>query len=153
MKEVAYADGQLRFRLPAGWEAAEEGDGTIAFYDPASDGGTLRIKLMTFTAEEDLRAPTAYRELEAMQPEPGQKLELLPDGNALRAHREETVVDDERTVMHVWLLASIDPPRRMRLAVFSLSVLAEHAGELPARRLVVTLDREIRQARFAHQIS
>jgi hypothetical protein len=153
MKDVTYQDGQLYFRLPDGWESTEEADGTRAFYDESADGGTLRLKLMTFTAQADLSLPVAFRELQSMQPEPGQTVEALPDGNALRCHREETVVAGEATVLHIWLLASVDPPHRMHLAVFSLTMLADHAEGLPARRMVATLDREIRGARFAHQLS
>jgi hypothetical protein len=153
MKEVDSPDGQLRFRVPEEWQASQEADGSPAYYDEFADGGTLRLKVMTFTAEEDLNRPAAYRELASMQPEPGQSLEHLPDGNALRSHHEDTIVDGEPTVLHIWLLASVDPPRRLRLAVFSLSLLAAHAEGLAGRRLVAALDREIRTARFVHQLS
>jgi hypothetical protein len=73
----------------------------------------------------------------------------LPGGNALRSHREEAVVDGEPTIIHVWMLASLAPPRRMQLAIFSFTTLATQLD--PA--LLATLDREIRRARFGHQIS
>jgi len=153
LKDVAFGDGLLRFRIPAGWIEGQESDGSGAFYDESLDGGTLRLKVMTFTSEEDLTGHVALEELEAMQPEPGQKLELLPNGNALRSHREESEANGERTVFHIWLLASIDAPHQMRLAVFSFTSLATEANALATRRLVLTLDREIRQALFVHQIS
>jgi hypothetical protein len=150
MKDVDSPDGQLRFRVPSDWQTIEEPDGTPAYYD---DRGTLRLKLMTFTAEEDLGAGAAYRELASMRPEPGQSLDALPGGNALRAHHEVTMVDGESTSLHVWLLASVEPPRKLRLALFTLSVPAEDAADAAGERLVATLDREIRAARFAHQLS
>jgi hypothetical protein len=149
MKDVAHADGQLQFRVPAHWVVTQETDGTGAFYDETDAAGTLRVKLMTFTAEQDLSGPVAYRELQAMQPAPGQTLETLPGGNALRSHREEGLVGGERTIFHVWMLASVFPPHRMRLAVFSYTELASGADD----RLVAALDREIRRARFGHQMS
>jgi hypothetical protein len=150
MKEVGSPDGQLRFRVPSDWQSTEESDGTPAYYD---DRRTLRLKLMTFTAEEDLGAGSAYRELASMRPEPGQRLDALPGGNALRAHHEVTTIDGESTSVHVWLLASVEPPRKLRLALFSLSVPAEDARGAAGKRLVATLDQEIRSARFAHQLS
>jgi hypothetical protein len=149
LKDVTHGDGQLQFRIPAHWVATEEADGTGAFHDRTDPAGTLRVKLMTFTAEQDLSAPVAYRELQAMQPAPGQTLESLPGGNALRSHREEGVVDGEPTIFHVWMLSSVFPPHRMRLAVFSYTELASRADP----GLVATLDREIRRARFGHQMS
>jgi hypothetical protein len=153
MKDVLHSGGQLRFRVPAAWASAEEADGTAAYYDQAAGGGTLRVKLMTFTAEQELATPVAFQELEAMEPEPGQALEALPDGNALRTHHESAVVDGQPTVFHVWLLASVDPPHRLRLAVFSFTEPAARADDAASRGIVAALDREIRGARFAHQLS
>lgn len=152
MKSVSFGDGQLRFRIPAGWVEDREADGSVAFYDAETQDGTLRLKLMTFTAEEVLAPHVALHELEALSPEPGQSLEALPNGNALRAHREQGEAEGERTTLHVWLLASVDPPHRMRLAVFSYTVRAAAADELATRRLVAALQQEIREARFAHQV-
>jgi hypothetical protein len=148
-KEIVFAEGQLRFEVPADWVETREADGGGAFYDPARPGGTLRVKAMTFTTEEDLSQVTALGQLEDMEAEPGQTLEALPNGNALRAHREMTDASGEANVLHVWLLASIDPPHRMRLAVFSFTV-PKHDE---AAEVIATLGHEIRQARFAHQVS
>jgi hypothetical protein len=151
LDNVSVDGGQLRFRVPAGWKQSVERDGGAAFYDREQDGGTLRVKVMTFTSEDDLSGHRALDELEAMEAEPGQTLEALPSGNALRSHRERAEAGDERTLLHVWLLAGIDPPHRMRLAVFSLTIPELDADR--ARTIVATLEEEIRQARFAHQVS
>jgi hypothetical protein len=150
MKDVESPDGQVRFRIPDHWQITVESDGTPAFHD---DHGTLRLKLMTFTAEENLGAGAAHRELAAMQPEPGQRVDALPDGNALRSHSELTDVQGEATSLHVWLLASVDPPRKLKVAVFTLSLPADHAQALEGKRVVAAVDGEIRRARFSHQLS
>jgi hypothetical protein len=93
----------------------------------------------------------AMAELEAMEKQPGQTIEPLANGNALRTHNEKLETDDEETTLYVWMLASIEPPHRMRLAVFSFAVLAGDLDDLAARRTVAALHREIRNARFAHQ--
>jgi hypothetical protein len=149
LKDVAFADGQLRFRIPAGWTESKEDDGGVAYYDEKADQGTLRAKVMTFTTEDDLSGHRAVDEMGAIEAEPGQTLEGLPNGNALRFHREETEGGGERTAFHVWLLASLDPPHRMRLAIFSFTVRASDEAET----LLAVLNEEIRQARFAHQMS
>jgi hypothetical protein len=149
LKNVAFADGQIRFRIPASWLESQEEDGGGVYYDEKLDQGTLRVKVMTFTTDDDLTGHRALDEMGVLEAEPGQTLEALPSGNALRFHREETEASGERTAFHVWLLASLDPPHRMRLAVFSYTV---RAGEEAAEVLGV-LDREIREARFAHQVS
>lgn len=153
LKDVVFAEGQLRFRIPAAWIDGHESDGSGAFYDQELDRGTLRVKLMTFTSPDDLTGHKALEQLSALEEEPGQKLEALPNGNALRLHHERADASGEPTMLHVWLLAGIDPPHRMRLAVFSFVVLAKDAGTAGVRKLVATLDREIRAATFAHQMS
>jgi len=149
LKDVACADGQLRFRIPAGWTEVREGDGEVAYYDETLDQGTLRVKLSTFTTEDDLRGHRALDELAALEAEPGQTLEELPDGSALRFHREEIERAGERTVFHVWLLANLDPPHRMRLAIFSLMVRATEERQ----ELLAVLDTEIRRSRFGQPVS
>jgi hypothetical protein len=151
LKDVAFADGQIRFRIPATWQEGQEEDGGGVYYDEALDQGTLRVKVMTFTTEDDLTGHRAVDEMGALEAEPGQTLEALPSGNALRFHREHTEASGESTAVHVWLLASLDPPHRMRLAVFSYTVRAREAAG--AGDVIVALDREIRAARFGHQVS
>jgi hypothetical protein len=151
LKDVAFADGQLRFRIPSSWVQSQEEDGGGVYYDEKLDQGTLRVKVMTFTTEDDLTGHRALDEMGVLEAEPGQTLEALANGNAVRFHREETEASGERTAFHVWLLASLDPPHRMRLAVFSFTVRAREAEEATA--LLGVLDTEIRQARFAHQVS
>lgn len=155
LKEVGTADGLLHFRVPATWANEVEADGSAAFWDEDLDAGTLRVKVMTFTTEEDLTGGVnlARRQLEGLEPAEGQTLEALPSGNALRIHQEESDEPGELTAFHVWMLASIDPPHRMRLAVFSFAVRARDARAPATRRAVATLDKEIRSARFAHQVS
>jgi hypothetical protein len=151
LREVEIERGALRFRVPASWAASKEEDGTEAFYEGEGEAGILRVKLMTFTSPDLLAPPVALAELEAMEKQPGQSIEPLPNGNALRTHSETIATDDEQTTLHVWMLASIEPPHRMRLAVFSFAVLAGDLDDLSARRTVAALQREIRRARFAHQ--
>ena len=148
LKDVVLADGQLRFRAPADWVQTQEPDGGAAFYDEKQDEGTLRVKLMTFTTGDDLSGHSALEELRGIEAEPDQTLEGLPNGNALRFHRESADGSGERTSFLVWLLASIDPPHRMRLAVFSFTSRSPGAGAL-----VSTLTEEIRRATFGHQLS
>jgi hypothetical protein len=152
LREVEIERGALRFRMPATWAGTKEEDGTDAFYEGEGEAGILRVKLMTFTSPDLLTPPVALAELEVMERQPGQSIEPLGNGNALRAHSEKIEADGEQTTLHVWMLASIEPPHRMRLAVFSFAVLAGDLDDLTARRTVATLHREIRRARFAHQI-
>jgi hypothetical protein len=146
LKEVTSPDGALAFRVPAHWREEAETDGTRTFFDAGADTGVLRVKLFTFTSEQQVGPGVARQQLEAMDPAPGQKLEMLPTGAALRTHREEADGPGDRSVMHLWLLAREDPPHRLRLAVFSLSVPATRSLDLDTRRVIQSLDREVRAA-------
>lgn len=148
LKDVTLADRQLRLRVPADWTETQEADGGVAFHDEKHDQGTLRVKVMTFTTEDDLGGLSALEELRAIEAEPGQTLEGLPSGNALRFHQESADAGSAQAAILVWLLASIDPPHRMRLAVFSLTA---RAPVDPA--VAKALEAEIRNAAFAHQMS
>lgn len=147
-RQVASPDAALSFRIPSHWQEADEPDGTLTYYDADADTGLLRVKLFTFTSEQRVEPGTARDQLASMDPAPGQRLETLPNGAALRTHREEAEADGQRTIMHLWLLAREDPPHRLRLAVFSLSVPGSRALDLNTRRVVKDLDREVRAARL-----
>jgi hypothetical protein len=148
LRDVVVERGLLRFRVPATWIGTKEEDGTEAFCEGDGEAGILRVKVMTFTSPDVLTPPVALAELKAMEAQPGQRLETLPNGNAFRAHTETLDTEGEATTLHVWMLASIEPPHRMRLAVFSFAVLA---GAEDDGAILATLEREIRGARFGHQ--
>ena len=152
-REVASPDGVLAFRVPAHWRESQDPDGTRAFHDPGAETGVLRVKVFTFTSEQQVGAGVARRELENMAPAPGQRLEMLPSGAALRTHREESDASGEPSVLHLWMLAREDPPHRLRLAVFSFSAPAERALDLGYRRALAGVDREIRAARIGPPVS
>jgi hypothetical protein len=145
-RQIGPAEGGLAFRVPAHWTESEEPDGTRSFHDATADTGVLRVKLFTFTSADRVVPGVARRELAAMDPVPGQRLEMLPSGAALRTHREEGESGGERTIMHLWLLAREDPPHRLQLAVFSLSLPGTRALDLEARRVVRDVDQEVRAA-------
>jgi hypothetical protein len=147
-KTIASPDGVLAFRVPAHWQEAEEPDGTRKFFDAASDTGVLRVRLFTFTSEQRVEPGVARQQLASMDPAPSQRLETLPTGAALRTQREETEGEGGRTIVHLWILAREDPPHRLRLAVFSLSVPETRALDLDSRRVVRAVDHEVRTARI-----
>jgi hypothetical protein len=139
-KEGTDLERVVTFRVPAGWRR-RAANGELGFQSP--DGtGLLRVKVLTFTSADELTPQAALAELASMDAAPGQTLELLANGNALRAHREVTTGDAD--VLHIWLLAGVDAPRhRMHLAVFSYA----STGAPPAD-LMATFDAQIRGARF-----
>src|SRR3954452_11880140 len=145
-KEITSPDGALAFRVPAHCREGQEADGTRPFHDPGADTGVLRVKLFPFTSEQRVTSGVARQQLASMDPAPGQRIEALPSGAIMRSHREEAEAAGERTVIHLWLLAKEDPPHRLRLAVFSLSLPAAGAVDLGTRRVVKDLDREVRAA-------
>jgi len=147
-KEIASPDGVLAFRIPAHWEEGEEPDGTRKFYDAGADTGVLRVRLFTFTSEQRVSPGVARQQLAAMDPAPNHRLEMLPTGAALRTQREESEADGQRTIVHLWILAREDPPHRLRLAVFSLSIPQTRALDLESRRVVRAVDQEVRAARI-----
>jgi hypothetical protein len=150
-KDVEYGDGLIRFRIPPTWNERTEDDGGGLFYGDEAELGALRVKIMTFTSQQSLPAEVAYTELQALDPAPGQEIERLPNGNALRRHREEASAVGEKTVLHIWMLASVAPPHRLVLAVFSLILPAATEEEPEIQAMVEALAREIRAARFRHQ--
>jgi hypothetical protein len=159
MKRASWK-GLLQFRVPEPWTEKREPDDTLAYFDKEDPGqsGTFRVKLMTFTTNDQVTPSVALAQLQSMTAEPGQSLEELSNGNALRSHQEELSPDDplaggERATFFVWLLASADPPHRMRLAVFTYAVAVTATKNPATARLIESLEREIRQAEFAHQLS
>jgi hypothetical protein len=153
LREVVSPDGVLSFRIPAHWRQADEPDDTLAFFDGAAETGVLRVRLFTFTSPQRVGPGVAREQLAAMDPAPGQRLETLPTGASLRTHREEAEASGERTVMHLWILAREDPPHRLRLAVFSLSLPGASVLDLKSRRVFREVDRQVRAARIGPRAS
>lgn len=154
LKDVAfpYENGRLHFRIPERWVEREESDGAGLYYGEGAETGLLRVKVMSFTSPQRIERTVALAQLEAMDPAPGQVLEQLPNGNALRAHREESRADGESTILYIWMVASVEPPHRLRLAVFSFTHIQSRTDDLGTRRTLTALEREVRAASFAHQL-
>jgi hypothetical protein len=155
LRDVSVEGGVLRFRVPASWRQSEDPAGGSLFHgvDDAQGPGLLRARVMTFTSEARLSPRVARAELEALAPEPDQRIETLKNGSALRTHRESVEAPEGTIRLHVWMLSSVEPPNRLHLAVFSYVLGGDRDHDPTARRTLAALDREIRDARFGYQMS
>lgn len=150
MKEIVYRGGVIRFRVPADWKEEYEPEGGGTFYPEGDDGATFRLNVTTMVAPHPLKADAPSEVLRpGREPEP---IEVLPTGFALRSYERPAVEKEQKLTIYYWELGQVIPPKDARIALFSLTVVAERVNEPDMVGLRELFDREVRQARFAKKL-
>lgn len=151
-KTIRYRGGIVTFRIPSHWveEYEEEGGGT--FFDDVDEGGTLRLSVITFATKKPVTSTTG-RDLLEKTDEPQKSAVIdLGGGNFLITYVQETEEEGEALTLYYWQIANPVPPKHMRMALFSYTVLTEMRDEerVVAERTI--LDAEIRRSTFAAEV-
>ena len=147
LQEISH-QGVLRFRVPSGWSAQLRDGGGAVYWDPSGNSGVLRLDLLTFNRSGAVTEDSAL-EVVSHPEKPDSRIGRLENGNALAEYEESTKEDGEALHMWFWELASVVPPRHLRLAIFSYTVIAREAALPRTLRTVALLRSEIAAATFA----
>jgi hypothetical protein len=151
LKTIEYRGGLVTFSIPASWceEYGPEGGGT--FYGHTPHSGTLRLNVITMKSRRDMTEDSIQDAIVKVLPGPGHDREVtrLPNGNAMVRYIEPASENGEELQLHYWEVANPLPPRTMRLAVFSYSMLAAQASDPTVRAELELLDKLISEAEFA----
>jgi hypothetical protein len=148
-KEVSFLDGAIRFEIPKEWLEEYEPDGTGVYYDSAPDAGTLRVSLITAEAATDHEPHEAAIDLlrEDREVDP-KRVELLPGGNAFGSWVKRSSERGDAITQFWWQIVNTAPPRHIRIAMFSYTVLTANEKSAKTVSDVGLLERSLRQARF-----
>jgi hypothetical protein len=153
LKTVRYRGGVLTFSIPASWCEEYEPEGGATFYEDRPDSSTLRLNVMTMEAPPNMRELSAMQALsDSEEGGDGRQIRALPDGNAVARYMQTPVEEGKQLHIHFWEVASPSPPRHMRLAVFSYTILASQASSDSIRQELELLDGLITKAQFAKEL-
>lgn len=150
MKTINYRGGVIEFRIPASWnEEYSDTDGGM-FYDDKPDSGTFRLKVITAKSPSEVTSDSAATILKTLGLK-GQAV-LQPNGNAL-AHYEESSAESRQEIkIFYWLVANPLPPRHVRIATFSYTILQRKERDAATLWDLQMLEKEILKARFATEV-
>jgi hypothetical protein len=154
LKTINYRGGLVRFRIPVDWLELYELDGGGEFHDGDPDSGTLRVNVLTFTHEGSGTDQSAFDFVSSLartrRPQPD--VVLHPNGDASIAYWEFGEEDGIALAFRYWTVANLVPPRHMRLAVFSYTILKWQVTVPQFVAEIQLLDDEVRRCEFAKEL-
>ncbi len=147
-KEIVYRGGIVRFKIPRHWIEEYEPAGGAMFYADHSDAGILRLNVITFETEEPVTDNSAVDSIAALAELGFSDAVISPEGSAIATAFKRMIDDGEAISMHSWCVACPIPPRMLRLAQFTFTVLTSLEDAQETRRDLALLNDSIEHAEF-----
>lgn len=143
LKTIEYRGGIVEFVIPSHWREEYEPEGGGTFYEDAADSGTLRLNVLSFESKDtpaEQMAATAFRD---------GAVSSTSGGLPLRREDETAEENGERLHIVRWEVAIPVPPRSLRLAIFSYTVLESQLQDSGCAAAIQQLETSIRQASYS----
>jgi len=132
MKEIVYRGGLVRFKIPESWidEYGEDSGGI--FYEDTPNSGTLRLDIISAKSSTDFALNESVKVLTLLTDVEPSSIRSLPNGNAIGAFVQRTSEDEVPITIFWWVVSNLVPPRHVRIANFSYTVLTscEHDSHI-----------------------
>lgn len=143
LKTIRYRGGIAEFTIPSNWREGYEPGGGGTFYADSPDSGTLRLNVLSFESQDtpaEQMAATAFRD---------GKVSATTSGFPL--HREEKTAEENGESLHIisWEVAIPVPPKSLRLAIFSYTILKKQLKDSAFIAEIEQLQRSIEQAVYS----
>jgi hypothetical protein len=151
MKTIGYRGGVVTFRIPASWKEEYSDTDGGTFYEDKPDSGTLRLKLITAESPSEITSDSATSLLNTLRVVKGQAMRQ-PNGNAFARYEEESVDGGQKIKILYWLVANPVPPKHVRIATFSYTVLQGQERHSATLHDIQMLEKQILEARFATEL-
>ena len=148
-KEIVYRGGIVRFRIPWHWIEEYEPAGGAMFYADHPDTSILRLNVLAFETEEPVTADSAVDSIAALAELGFSDVVISSEGNAIATAFERTTDDGEAISIHSWCVACPIPPRGLRLAQFTFTMLTSLEDAPETRRDLKLLNDSIKHAEFS----
>jgi len=147
LKKIKYRGGLVNFSIPAGWVEEYDPNGGGTFYEDNPDAGTLRLNVLTIESPRELTGDSAFEILAGRGED--RQIRRLPNDNAVARYMLPANDRGHDLHIHYWELASPCPPRHLRLAIFSYTLLAKNVSEPSVQAELNLLDSSIGEAEFS----
>jgi hypothetical protein len=148
MKEIVYRGGLIRFEVPKEWLEEYESDGGGMFYREGKDTGTLRLSIITANAPDVLPKDEDIEILKTTRGVKASDIKRLINGNAVASHIERSEEQGTPITLFWWHVTNIIPPKHVRIANFSYTVLTSKENDVSTQAEVKMLGHSIENALF-----
>ncbi|MCI0551914.1 MAG: hypothetical protein L0287_13250 [Anaerolineae bacterium] len=149
LKLITYRGGLVKFRVPITWIEEYESAGGGTFYENIPNSGTLRLNVLTFENTSEYNDKSTIDFLAKSTYAKRGVITSLQKGNAMLTYNEDSMEGTERLRIYYWQIANYVPPKHIRIAVFSYTILAgQESDPLVANELKV-VGEQIPKATFA----
>jgi len=151
LKTINYRGGIVRFRIPDGWQEEYEDEGGGTFYAPGADTGTFRLYVTTFGAPpgKTLSLSDAPDFLLPFAEKYGVPIQSVRPGVAMIRYDLATSDRGQALKIRYWQVGQVLPPRNVRQALFSYTLLAKQFDQVRFHQEMDLLEREVLAAEFA----
>lgn len=143
LKTIRYRGGIAEFTIPSHWREEYEPGGGGTFYEDSPGSGTLRLNVLSFESQNtpaEQMAATAFRD---------GKVWATTSGLPLRC--EENAAEENGESLHIvsWEVAIPVPPKSLRLAIFSYTIIKKELQNPAIIAEIKQLQRSVEQARYS----
>ena len=143
-KTISYRGGIVTFAIPSHWCEEYNPTGGGTFYEDRPDSGTLGLNVLSF---ESKKTPEA----DVLRAFPDGSFEMLLSGFPLRYGVSEATEDNELLHIHTWKIAVPVPPQRMRIVIFSHTILASQESDPTIIGELALIRDSVRSATFSQE--
>jgi hypothetical protein len=154
-------DGRgIKFRVPTNWKYTWGSEDNSLYYPvvpgvsgPSPVGGRLFVRFRLEPVQQ-ANDGAAYGLLMSHRTDPGQKVTQLDSGAFLLHFKTTHNTEGYHAVDYFWFLARPMPPRRVALASFLFSGIAElfEGPQAPERSIVKMLEEELLKSKFDEEM-
>ncbi len=157
MKTIVHRGGVVTFRIPSHWREEYSDMEGATFFADRPDAGTLRLKLTLMSAPRPVQRDSGIDVLRGPLDQltnAGVKVKTRhrKDGNASLSYEDSAIEEGTPLTIIYWVVANPLPPRHVRVANFSYTVLARLRNDPKVKSELKMLEAEIEAATFAPQV-
>ena len=148
MKEIVFRGELVRFQIPKDWMEEYGPEGGGIFYGNYPDAGTLRLDIITAESPKNLGPEEPFELIRGIKGVDVNNIRHLPNSNAMASKIIHTSERGTPITMYWWYLSNFVPPKHVRLANFSYTVLTSQEHDEKTISEVRMLAKSIEQAEF-----
>lgn len=146
LRTINYRGGIACFNIPASWKEEYEESGGGTFYEDTPDSGTFRLSVLSLSSNKNESADAILSRLISES-----NYKSLRGDLAIKRSIKTSQEDGEQLQIHYWEVAIPVPPDRLRIAIFSYTVLASQAADRKTCAEIEMLESSILAADFSRQ--
>ena len=154
MKTISYRGGIVQFNIPENWVEKYDKNGGSEFYFDSQDSGTLRLNVTTLKKPKhiDISELSLVDFLKDFNSEIDPNIRQINEKVAITQYDESFVEQGQNLIIRFWIVANLVPPKNIRIATFSYTLLESQFNEPEFIEELKMLNKEIENCIFSEEI-